>query len=70
MYIPAGMTFNTFPVYTDQIDNLTFTIDGTLKASKRNNLWTLEPTKGKVRNLIAFTKMNDLKIQGSGVVDG
>lgn len=47
----------------------TIMIEGTIKASKRNNLWPLDEN-GKVRDLITVNHMWDLKIQGSGVVDG
>ena len=62
VYIPENMTFNSFPIYAEKIRHLTLTIDGTLRASKRNNMWTLEPEKGKIRNFIEFTKMHELKL--------
>lgn len=69
VYIPTNMTFNTMPVYADYIQNLTITIDGTLKASKRNNLWPLDKNK-KVDNFIAINHGENFKIQGNGTIDG
>lgn len=33
--IPANCTFNMMPAYAEHLTNLTITIDGTIKASKR-----------------------------------
>ena len=68
VYIPANMTFHSFPVYTQNINHLTLTIDGTLKASKRNNLYPV--FDGRVRHIIQFNSMKDLRIRGIGTVDG
>ncbi len=68
VYIPANMTFHSFPVFTQYINHLTLTIDGTLKASKRNNLYPV--IDGKVRHIIEMKSMQDLRIRGVGTVDG
>lgn len=70
VYIPANMTFHSFPVYTQYINHLTLTIDGTLKASKRNNLYPVTLIDGKVRHIIELSFMQDLRIRGTGTVDG
>ena len=37
VYVPANMTFHSLPIRVDQLYNVTLTIDGTIKASKRMN---------------------------------
>ena len=37
--IPANCTFHTFPIWAANITDMTITIDGTIKASKRHHRW-------------------------------
>lgn len=67
IYIPENMTFHSMPVSAARVNNLTIMIDGTLKASKRNNLW---PLHGKVHDFMEFAWCNDLKFRGKGTIDG
>jgi len=61
VYVPAGMTFNIMPIWFSYITNLTLTIDGTLKASKNHQDWTLDE-RGRAANLIDFSYVDGLKI--------
>ena len=71
--IPANCTFHTFPIWAEDITNLTITIDGTIKASKRHHRWPNKvDSKGKVsiRDLLYFKEVHDFTIRGTGTVDG
>ena len=37
--IPANCTFNMMPAYAEDLNDLTITVDGTVKASKRQHRW-------------------------------
>lgn len=73
--IPANHTFHMLPVWADYLTNMTITIDGTIKCSKRQHKWnTYVDTKHnnttKVREFIELTEIHDFTIRGSGTVDG
>ena len=68
VYIPSNLTFSSMPVYANFIQNLIITIDGTLIASKRNNMWPLG--KKDVLNFIELNHAQNFKIRGNGTVDG
>lgn len=61
VYVPAGMTFNIMPIWFSDITNLTLTIDGTLKASKNHQDWTLDE-RGRARDLIGFWDVDGIKL--------
>ena len=69
VYIPAGYNFTFMPIYAEGLNDMIITVDGTLLASK-NYLDYPHPDGGDCKDLIAFTQINNLKWQGSGVIDG
>ena len=71
--IPANHTFNMLPIWANDVTNITITIDGTIKCSKRQHKWpTSTNGKGttKVKNFIEFEEIHNFTIRGSGTVDG
>jgi len=61
VYVPTGLSFNLMPVWGNYLRDLTITIDGTIKASKRHNYWPLKENKGW-RHLFDFEFVTNLKI--------
>lgn len=79
VYLPEDMTFHSMPIYADYVHDLTITIDGTIKASKRHHVWpttktynhtTGELIKTKIRDFFAFEEFHNFKMHGKGTVDG
>ena len=66
--VPSGHTFGMMAVWGDEFTNITITIDGNIKASKRFNKW---PTNGNsVRNFMDFNEIHNVIFRGVGTVDG
>ena len=73
VYIPWNNTFHMMPIKLDYMRNVTLTIDGTVKVSKRQNNWPRYRNGGgklKLREFWEFDEAHDLTIQGNGTVDG
>ena len=74
MLVPADHTFNMLPIVIGDITDLTITIDGTIKVSKRHHKWPTHYNEGlkkpKVDDFFQFTDMHNFVIRGSGTVDG
>ena len=77
VYVPANMTFHMMPVYGEYITNMTITIDGTIKASKRHDVWPTKivthddkPDTVDIRKFIDLYEVHNFSIVGSGTVDG
>lgn len=77
VYVPADLTFHMMPVWGEYITNMTITIDGTIKATKRNHEWPNHivthhdraPTIEK-RKFIDLFEVHNISIVGSGTIDG
>lgn len=67
--VPSGLTFYTMPIWADEITNIVFQIDGTLRLSKRHRQFPLR-IEGKVRDLFRFNDVDSITFQGSGEIDG
>ena len=69
--IPAG-EFYSMPFQADNAANITFTIEGVLRASSNNKDWPVRAGESgaDVLNFITFVDMDNLTIQGNGVIDG
>ena len=56
------------PCWGEEFANITITVDGTIKASKRHNKW---PVSGnEVRNFWSFTEIHNVTFRGIGTIDG
>lgn len=58
-----------YPFYVSHIDNLTLTIDGTVRASEDNINWP-NGTDQRALNFWSITDSKNLHVRGSGMVDG
>jgi len=69
--IPVG-EFYSMPFQADNAANITFTIEGVLRASSNNKDWPVRAGESgaDVLNFITFVDMDNLTIQGNGVIDG
>ena len=59
VYLPEDMTFHSMPVYAEYVRNLTITIDGTIKASKRHHVWPTVKTYNKTTGDLIETKIRN-----------
>lgn len=62
-----------FPISASDITNMTITIDGTIKASKRHHRYPTRTNKSgkvKIEDFFKFKEVHDFTIRGSGTVDG
>ena len=67
--VPAGHTFGMFGVWADNFSNVTITIDGTIKLSKRHHRWPMADEKN-IRDFMMFEDISDVIFRGEGTVDG
>ena len=58
------------PVEVHDLYNMTITIDGTLKASKRQHKWEFKTNKTDLANFMHFEEVHNFKINGTGTIDG
>jgi len=66
--IPQGHTFGMMACWGEEFANITITVDGNIKASKRHNKW---PINGKsVRDFWSFTEIHNVTFRGVGTIDG
>ena len=69
VYVPGNMTFNMFPIDSSNLYNLTITIDGTVRMSKRHHAYPLDE-RNKTKHMLLFTECHNFTIRGNGTVDG
>ena len=67
VYVPAG-NFTFMPISATGLNDLTITVDGTLLASK--NFRDYPHPGGNCPDIIEFYDVENLKWQGTGVIDG
>jgi len=69
VYVPSNETFYIMPVYVANVRNITVVIDGTVRLSKRHDVWPLSKNDTN-RHMFDFTDVENLTIRGNGTVDG
>ena len=69
VYIPSNKTFHMMPIEAHNLFNMTITIDGTIKASKRQHKWSVD-SRNKIANFIHLEEVHNFIINGEGTVDG
>jgi len=66
--IPYNHTFGMMAVWAENFTDITITVDGTLKLSKRHNKWPL--LNNRARHFIEFDEIHNVSFRGNGTIDG
>ena len=69
VYVPAGELFMVFPVQVSDFADITFRIDGVLRAPDNITAWPQEPV-GHFLTMFHFTNTTRFTLTGNGEVDG
>ena len=71
VHVPTNMTFSCLPIIENNLTDITLTIDGTIKASKRMIHYGANTKNNMhIHNFFEFEFFNNLTIRGNGTVDG
>lgn len=68
--ISTGLTFSSMPIQVQNVTNITFVIDGTLKASKDHEHYPTDSNSASISNFLVLYDTEHITFKGQGAIDG